>query len=86
VKTELIGSPTVVGKVVEVKIRVERHGKVNEFLVTMQAPGQWQFAPPVADVRWEIERVLAEHHAELQERFAQIWSTAHAVPPSRPSR
>ena len=85
-KTELIGRPTIAGTAVEVRIRVERGGKSSEFLVTMRAPGLWQFVPPVADVRWAIERVLAEHDAELRERFAQIWSTTHAVRPSRPPR
>jgi hypothetical protein len=85
-KPELIGRPTIVGRTIEVKIRVDRDGKSQEFLVTMQAPGQWQFVPSVADVRWAIERVLADHHAELREKFAQIWSSTHAVPPSRPSR
>jgi hypothetical protein len=86
VKAELIGRPAVVGTAVEVKVRVERDGKWSEFLVTMQAPGQWQFVPPVADVRWAIDRLLAEHHAELREKFGQVWSTAHAGPPTRPSR
>ena len=86
VKTELIGSPTIVGTAVEVKIRVARAGKFDEFLVTMRAPVLWQYVPPVADVRWAIERVLAEHHAELRAKFDQIWSTAHAVRPSRPAR
>lgn len=86
VKSELIGRPTIVGKAVEVKIRVEREGKFTDFLVTMRAPGLWQVVPPVADVRWVIERVLAEHHAELREKFDQIWSTAHAGPRSRPPR
>jgi len=75
-----------VGTAVEVKVRVERDGKSSEFLVTMRAPGLWQFVPPVADVRWVIERVLAEHHAELREKFDQIWSTTHAARPGRPSR
>jgi hypothetical protein len=86
VKAELIGRPTIVGTAVEVKIRVTRDGKVDEFLVTMQAPGLWQFVPPVAGVRWAIERALAEHHTELRAKFDQIWSTAHGLPPSRPSR
>jgi len=86
VKTELIGRPTIVGTAVEVKVRVERDGKWSEFLVTMRAPGLWQFVPPVADVRWVIERVLAEHHAELREKFDQLWSAAHAARPGRPSR
>ena len=74
------------GTTVEVKIRVARDGKVEEFLVTMQAPGLWDFVPAVAGMRWAIERVLAEHHAELRAKFDQIWSTAHALPPPRPSR
>jgi hypothetical protein len=86
VKTELIGQPTIVGTAVEVKIRLARDGKLEEFLVTMHAPGLWQFVPSVAGVRWAIERVLAEHHAELRAKFDQIWSNAHALPPSRPSR
>jgi hypothetical protein len=85
-KTELIGRPTIVGKAVEVRIRFERDGKFSEFVVTMRAPGLWQITPPVADVRWIIERVLAEHQSELREKFDEIWSTAHARPPTRPSR
>ena len=85
-KTELIGRPAIVGAAVEVKIRVERDGKFSEFVVTMRGPGLWQIVPPAADLRWAIERVLAEHHAELREKFDQIWSTAHAVRPSRPPR
>ena len=85
-KTELIGRPTIVGTAVEVKIRIERDGKFSEFVVTMRSPGIWQFIPPVADVRLAIERVLAAHHAELREKFDEIWSTAHAVRPARQSR
>jgi hypothetical protein len=86
VKTELIGRPTIVGTAVEVKIRLEREGKSSDFVVTMYAPGMWHFAPPLADVRWVIERVLRENHAELREKFDQIWSTAHAGPQVRPPR
>jgi hypothetical protein len=86
VKTELIGHPTVVSNAVEVKVRLERDGKSRDFVVTMHAPGLWQYNPPVADVRWAIERVLAEHHTELREKFAEIWTTTHAVPPGRPSK
>jgi hypothetical protein len=80
VKTELIGHPTIVKAAVEVKIRVTRDGKVQEYLVTMQAPGLWQVVPPAADYRWAIERLLTEHEAELREKFAEIWSKAHASP------
>jgi hypothetical protein len=86
VKTELIGQPTIVGTTVEVKVRIERDGKSSEYLVTMRSPGLWQIVPPVADVRRVIERVLAEHDAELRQKFDQIWSTSHAVRPSQPPR
>jgi hypothetical protein len=86
VKTELMGPPTIVGTAVEVRIRVGRDGKFSEFLVTMRAPGLWQVVPPVADVRCVIEQVLAEHYAELREKFDELWSTTHALRPARPSR
>jgi hypothetical protein len=85
-ETEFMGPPTIVGTAVEVRIRVGGNGKSSEFLVTMRAPGLWQFVPPVADVRWVIERALAEHHAELRAKFDEIWSATHAVRPARPSR
>ena len=85
-KAEIIGRPAIVGKAVELKIKVDREGKFSEFVVTMQAPGQWQFVPPVADVRWVIERVLAEHQADLREKFEELWSKTHAGPRTGPSR
>jgi hypothetical protein len=30
--------------------------------------------------------VLAQHHAELREKFDQIWSTVHGTPPPRSPR
>jgi hypothetical protein len=79
-KAELIGRPTIVAQHVEVKIRVERDGKSDDFVVTARAPGQYKYVPFLVDVRWAIDRVLTEHEAELRELFAQVWTRNHATP------